>query len=177
MRGADHEAVLDLGARGGGARRQAVAVARRRAHRRGRHPARRARRAADPLPGQGGAGVGGGPAGDLFLRVRLKPHPRFRVEGRDLYVDLPVSPWEAALGAEVPVPTLDGNARVKVPPGSSSGRRLRLRGQGLPGSRGAPAGDLYAVVTIRVPKKLTKRERELFEQLASMSKFDPRRDS
>lgn len=127
------------------------------------------------VAGQGGAGVGGGPAGDLLLRVRLKRHPVFRVEDRNLYVDLAVSPWEAALGAEVPVPTLDGSARVKVPPGSSSGRRLRLRGQGLPGSRGAPAGDLYAVVSIKVPERLNKNERELFERLASVSKFDPRK--
>jgi curved DNA-binding protein len=127
------------------------------------------------LPGQGGAGSGGGPSGDLYLRVRLRPHPVFEVEGRDLYVDLPVTPWEAALGAEVPVPTLEGTARVKVPPGSSSGRRLRLRGQGLPDGAGGPAGDLYAIVEIHVPKKLTSRERELFEQLASVSKFDPRR--
>ena len=126
------------------------------------------------LAGEGSSGMGGGPAGDLYLRIRLKPHPRFRVDGRDLYVDLAVSPWEAALGAEVPVPTLEGDARVKVPPGSSSGRRLRLRGQGLPGSGGAQAGDLYAVVMIQVPKKLTKRERDLFEKLASASKFDPR---
>jgi curved DNA-binding protein len=127
------------------------------------------------VAGEGEPGIGGGPPGDLLLRIRLKPHPRFRVEGRDLYVDLAVSPWEAALGAEVPVSTLDGNARVKVPAGSSSGRRLRLRGQGLPGSGGAPAGDLYAVVTIVVPKKLTRKERELFERLASASKFDPRK--
>lgn len=126
------------------------------------------------LSGQGSPGAGEGESGDLFLRVKLKPHPRFRVQGRDLYVDLPVSPWEAALGADVPVPTLDGNARVKVPAGSSSGRRLRLRGQGLPGGGGS-AGDLYAVVMIHVPKKLTRRQRELFEQLASTSKFDPRR--
>jgi curved DNA-binding protein len=128
------------------------------------------------LAGEGEPGIGGGPPGDLFLRVRLKSHPVFRVQNRDLYVDLAVSPWEAALGAELPVPTLEGNARVKVPPGSSSGRRLRLRGQGLPGSAGAPAGDLYAVVSIKVPKKLTKKERELFEQLASASKFDPRKE-
>jgi curved DNA-binding protein len=129
------------------------------------------------LAGQGAEGVGGGPRGDLFLRVGLRPHPLFRLRDRDLYVDLAVSPWEAALGAEVPVPTLDGNARVKVPPGSSSGRRLRLRGQGMPGSAGAPAGDLYAIVMIRMPKKLTKKERELFQRLASVSKFDPRRGS
>ena len=127
------------------------------------------------VPGQGGAGVGGGPAGDLLLRVRLRPHPRFRVDGRDLYTDLAVSPWEAALGAQIPVATLDGTARVKVPPGSSSGRKLRLRGQGLPGSGGSPPGDLYAVVMIAVPKRLAKKERELFERLASVSKFDPRK--
>jgi curved DNA-binding protein len=126
------------------------------------------------LAGQGSPGAGEGESGDLFLRVRLKPHRRFRVQGRDLYVDLAVSPWEAALGADISVPTLDGSARVKVPAGSSSGRRLRLRGQGLPGGGGS-AGDLYAVVMIHVPKKLTRRERELFEQLASTSKFDPRR--
>ncbi len=73
------------------------------------------------------------------------------------------------------MPTLDGNARVKVPPGSSSGRKLRLRGQGMPGSGATPPGDLYAVVTIAVPKKLTRKERDLFERLASASKFDPRR--
>lgn len=127
------------------------------------------------LAGEGEPGIGGGPPGDLYLRIRLRPDPRFRVEGRDLYTDLPVTPWEAALGAEIPVSTLDATARVKIPPGSSSGRRLRLRGQGLPGSGGAQDGDLYAVVEIRVPKTLTKKERELFEQLASASKFNPRR--
>jgi curved DNA-binding protein len=126
------------------------------------------------LTGQGSAGIGGGPSGDLFLRVRIKPHPRFRVEGRDLYVDLPVSPWEAALGAEVPVPTLTGSARLKIPPGSDTGRRLRLRGQGLPGPDGS-SGDLYAVLAVHVPKRLTKKERELFEQLAATSRFDPRK--
>jgi curved DNA-binding protein len=121
------------------------------------------------LSGEGGEGTAGGPAGDLLLRVRVRPDKRFRVDGRDVYVDLPITPWEGALGAEVTVETLDGTARVKVPPGSSSGRRLRLRGQGLGG------GDLYAVVQIHVPKKLTDRERELFEELAQTSTFDPRR--
>jgi curved DNA-binding protein len=125
------------------------------------------------LAGEGGPGAGGGPTGDLFLRVRIRPHPRFRLDGRDLYVDLPVAPWEAALGADVQTPTLDGTARVKVPPGSSSGRRLRLRGQGFP-DPAAGTGDLYAVVKIMVPKKPTKKERELFEQLAKVSRFDPR---
>jgi curved DNA-binding protein len=127
------------------------------------------------VPGQGAPGAGGGPSGDLILRIRIRPHPNFRVEGGDLYTDVPVAPWEAALGAEVPVPTLDGTARVKVPAGSSCGRRLRLRGQGLPGNAQTPPGDLYAVVTIQVPKRLTKRERQLFQQLADSSKFDPRK--
>jgi curved DNA-binding protein len=110
------------------------------------------------LPGEG-----------LRLRVRLRPDRRFRIKGDDVETDVSVSPWEAALGASVQVQTLDGTARVKVPAGSSCGRRLRLRGAGLGG------GDLYAVVKIVVPKKLTKKERELFQKLADESKFDPRK--
>jgi curved DNA-binding protein len=125
------------------------------------------------LAGEGGRGAAGGSAGDLFLRVRLKPHPRFRVQGRDLYVELPVAPWEAALGATVEVPTLEGRTRIKVPPGSSSGRRLRLKDEGMPGQTGG-SGDLYATVKIEVPKKLSKEERQLFERLAEVSSFDPR---
>jgi curved DNA-binding protein len=102
--------------------------------------------------------------------VRLLPDPRFRViGGGDLETDLPVAPWEAALGARVSVQTLEGSANVKVPAGSSCGRRLRLRGAGLGG------GDLYAVLKVVVPKRLSKRERELFQELADTSKFDPRR--
>jgi curved DNA-binding protein len=126
------------------------------------------------LAGQGGEGASGGPAGDLYLRVRIKHHPRFRREDDDLVVEVPVASWEAALGATVPVPTLDGSAQVKVPAGSSSGRRLRLRGEGMPGP-GGRKGDLYASVRIVVPKSLQKRERELFEELATVSRFDPRR--
>jgi curved DNA-binding protein len=125
------------------------------------------------LAGEGGAGVSGGPSGDLFLRVRLRPHPRFRVEGHDLYTDLPVTPWEAVLGATVEVATLDGTTRVKVPPGSSTGRKLRLRGEGMRAPRGEQ-GDLYATVKVEVPKKPTSEERKLFEQLAEVSKFNPR---
>jgi curved DNA-binding protein len=123
------------------------------------------------LAGEGNRGAGGGPSGDLFLRVRVKPDPRFRVDGKDLYTDVVVAPWEAVLGAEVEVPTLDGSSRVKVPAGSSCGRKLRLRGQGL------GDGDLYATVKIVVPKKPGKQERELFEELAKVSKFDARKES
>jgi curved DNA-binding protein len=126
------------------------------------------------LAGEGEAGRGGGPPGDMFLRVRIRPHPRFRVDGRDLQTDLPVTPWEAALGATVEVRTLTGSARVRVPAGSSSDRRLRLRGEGLPDPQGRH-GDLYAVVKIRVPKTLSDAERALFEQLAAASHFDPRK--
>jgi curved DNA-binding protein len=126
------------------------------------------------LSGEGGRGMGGGQAGDLYLVVRLLPHPRLRVEGKDIVVDLPLAPWEGALGAEVPVATPGGEAKVTVPPGTSTGRRLRLRGEGMPDPRGQP-GDLYAEVKIMVPSRLTDRERELFSELAAASTFDPRR--
>ena len=125
------------------------------------------------LGGRGGAAVGDAPAGDLFLRVRLRPHKRFRVAGADLHSDIPVTPWEAALGATLDVPTLTGSKKVRLPAGSSSGRRLRVRGAGMPTRDGA-LGDLYARVQIRVPHTLSERERELFEQLADASTFDPR---
>jgi curved DNA-binding protein len=126
------------------------------------------------LSGKGGQGAGGGASGDLYLMVRIAPHPRYRVTGRDISVDLPLAPWEAALGASVPVPTPGGEAKVRVPAGSSTGRRLRLRGEGMPNPRGTP-GDLYAEVKIMVPRKVTPRERELFEALGRDSTFDPRR--
>ena len=126
------------------------------------------------LAGQGGEGRDGGPPGDLFLRVALKPHPRFRRRGdHNLDVDLPITPSEAALGATVAVETPTGTARVRVPPGSSSGRRLRLRGRGLP-QRGGGSGDLHAIVKIVVPKQLSDLERELYEQLAEAGAPDPR---
>jgi curved DNA-binding protein len=125
------------------------------------------------LAGEGGPGIGGGSVGDLFLRVRLKPHPRFRLDGDNLSTELPVAPWEAALGATVELKTLDGTAKVKVPGGSSCGRRLRLRGEGMPRSGGG-RGDLYAEVRILVPKKLSRAERKAFQQLAEASSFDPR---
>lgn len=127
------------------------------------------------LAGEGGQGRGSGAAGDLYLVVRILPHPRFRVDGRDIAVSLPLAPWEAALGATVPVTTPGGETKVTVPAGSSTGRRLRLRGEGMPNPRGVP-GDLYAEVKIMVPQRPTPRERELFAELAETSTFDPRRD-
>jgi curved DNA-binding protein len=174
LRGGDQEAVLELTLEevaSGGKRRISLADGRSFEVNipRGVRDGQRIR-----LAGEGEQGIGGGPPGDLFLRVRVAPHPRFRVEGRNLYTDLPVTPWEAALGATVDVRTLTGTARVRVPAGSSSDRRLRLRGEGLPDAKGGQ-GDLYAVVKIRVPAKLTPTERELFERLAAESHFDPRR--
>ena len=126
------------------------------------------------LAGQGGEGRDGGPPGDLFLRVAMRPHPRFRRRGdADLDVDLPITPSEAALGATVAVETPTGTARVRVPAGSSSGRRLRLRGRGLP-KRGGGSGDLHAILKIVVPKELSDRQRELYEQLAESSSVDSR---
>ncbi|WGL50800.1 DnaJ C-terminal domain-containing protein [Nocardioides sp. BP30] len=125
------------------------------------------------LRGQGGPGSGSAAPGDLFLVVRIADHPRYRVEGRDLRVLLPVAPWEAALGASVSVETPGGAATVKVPAGSSSHRSLRLKGRGLPNRRGAP-GNLYAELQIRVPTTVTDEERRLFEELAKVSSFDAR---
>jgi curved DNA-binding protein len=127
------------------------------------------------LSGQGGTGGDGGPAGDLFVRVRVRPHPRFEVRENDLHTEVSVTPWEAALGAKVPVRTLDGTLTLTIPPGTPSGRSLRLRGQGL-AQMGGGRGDLIAAVTIAVPTTLSDRERELFEQLAEESEFRPRGD-
>ncbi|HXB50785.1 MAG TPA: J domain-containing protein, partial [Streptosporangiaceae bacterium] len=126
------------------------------------------------LSGQGGRGSDGARPGDLYLVVRIAPHRSYRLEGRDLHADLRLAPWEAALGTSVALPTPGGEAKVKVPPGTSSGRRLRLRGRGLPNPSGKP-GDLLAEAKIVVPAKLSEAERELFEQLAAASDFDPRR--
>jgi curved DNA-binding protein len=124
------------------------------------------------LGGQGEPGRGGA-AGDLYLRAGILPHPRFRLEGRDIHVDLPAAPWEGALGARVSVETPGGDVEVTVPVGSSSGRKLRLSGRGMPNPKGK-VGDLFAHVKIMVPRHPTERERELFEELASVSTFNPR---
>jgi curved DNA-binding protein len=125
------------------------------------------------LPGQGGKGMNGGPNGDLYLNIALHPHPLYRVDGHDLYLDLPLAPWEAALGATVNVPTLAGAVSLKVPSGTSAGRKLRLAKRGLPRPNGG-AGDLFAIVQIAVPTVLTDRERALFKELANSSTFNPR---
>ncbi|MCP9827249.1 DnaJ domain-containing protein [Synechococcus sp. L2F] len=125
------------------------------------------------VPGRGGPGLGGGPAGDLFLEIRLKPHPRFRPVGHDLYLELPIAPWEAALGAEIELPTLAGTARVTVRPGMRNGQKLRLAGKGLP-RRKEGAGDLYGVIQIVMPEQIGDRERELYRELAEASAFNPR---
>ena len=127
------------------------------------------------LTGQGGPGRGSGPAGDLYLGVELEPHPRFRVGGRDLFVELPIAPWEAALGADIHFPTLAGDVTLTIPPGTSSGQKLRLRGKGLPNPAGT-AGDLYAETRIVTPKTLNKKERETWQALAKESTFNPRAD-
>ncbi|MEU0835141.1 DnaJ C-terminal domain-containing protein [Streptomyces sp. NPDC005969] len=128
------------------------------------------------LAGEGGRGRGQGTAGDLYLVVRIAPHPRYRLTGRDIHVDLPVTPWEAVLGATVPVTGPGGTAKVHVPPGTSTGRRLRLRGEGMPHPKGA-AGDLYAEIQVIVPSSPSPRERALFEELAGVSTFDPRKQA
>ena len=125
------------------------------------------------VPGKGGPGSNGGPPGALYLEIRLKPHPRYKASGHDLYVDLPLAPWEAALGTQVEIPTLDGNVRLKINAGASSGQKLRLPGKGLP-KPGGGAGDLYAVVQIMSPPSLSPRERELYDELSRVSSFNPR---
>ena len=119
------------------------------------------------LAGQGEAGERGGKSGDLFLRVRLARHPDFSVEGSDLVHEVKIAPWQATLGDQLIVPTLEGSARLKLPSGTQGGQRFRLRGRGLPGVSGQ-RGDLYVVVQISVPKKLSEREREIWEQLAQL---------
>ncbi len=125
------------------------------------------------LRGQGGKGLNGGRDGDLYLDIVLHPHPLFRPTGHDLYLELPLAPWEAALGATVEVPTLDGAVNLKIPPGTAAGRKLRLARKGL-AKPGGGEGDLYAVVQIVNPTVLSDRERELFKELAAASRFDPR---
>jgi curved DNA-binding protein len=123
------------------------------------------------LAGQGTPGLGGGPAGDLYLEVEFKPHRLYRVDGRDLYLDLPLAPWEAALGAKVKVPTPEGVVDLTVPAGSAAGRKLRLKGRGIPGN---PAGDLYVELQIALPPAETEAAREFYRTMQQELAFNPR---
>jgi curved DNA-binding protein len=124
------------------------------------------------LQGQGGPGFGGGPPGDLYLEIEFEPHERFKVDGRDVTVEVPLAPWEAELGASVRVPTPSGEVDLTVPPHSGAGRKLRLRGRGIPGE---PPGDLYAVVSIAQPRAETDAEKDAYRQLQkTFARFDPR---
>ena len=123
------------------------------------------------LRGQGGSGMGDGAAGDLYLELRLLPHPEFAVDGLDIHSEVRVAPWEAVLGTGVAVPTVTGRVKLKIPPGTTGGTRMRLAGRGLPGS---PPGNHLVTVRIDVPAKVTEREKALYESLAEASAFNPR---
>ncbi len=122
------------------------------------------------IPKKGAPGLGGGPPGDLWATIHVRAHPVFRLEGRDVYLDVPLRRSEAVKGARIEVPTLEGRATVTVPPGTDSGQRLRLRGKGIADPGGGPAGDLYVVVQIRVPRDLDEAGREALETL---ERFEP----
>jgi curved DNA-binding protein len=123
------------------------------------------------LTGQGGAGIGKGEPGDLYLEVEFRPHPFYHVEGRDVFLDLPVAPWEAALGATVKAPTPTGTVDLKIPAGSAGGRKLRLKGRGIPGR---PPGDLYVVLQIALPPAESEAARAAWRELESRLEFNPR---
>lgn len=125
------------------------------------------------LAGQGSPGLGGGQSGDLYLEVHFKPHPRYRTEGRDVYASLPLAPWEAALGAVVQAPVPDGTVEVRIPAGSQNGRKLRLKGRGIPGE---PPGDLYLVLEVVLPPANSAKAREFYQSMAKELAFDPRRN-
>lgn len=126
------------------------------------------------VPGQGEAGFGGGEAGDLYLRVRHAAHPDFSTDGADVFHELEIAPWEAVLGAEVSVPTLDGTVKLRIPPGSDNGHQLRVRGRGLPKGKTGERGDFHAVLSVQLPDKLSDEEQAQWEKLRSVSRFNPR---
>ncbi|MCK5481774.1 MAG: DnaJ domain-containing protein [Gammaproteobacteria bacterium] len=123
------------------------------------------------LAGQGTPGTGAGSAGDLYLEIEFKPHSRYRVEGRDLYLDLPLAPWEAALGAKVKVPTPQGVVDLTIPPGSVAGSKLRLKGRGIPDD---PSGDFYAMLQVALPAADTSEAKALYQKMEQQLAFNPR---
>ncbi|MGI0116718.1 DnaJ C-terminal domain-containing protein [Zooshikella sp. RANM57] len=124
------------------------------------------------LKGQGASGIGGGPNGDLFLEIELAPHPLFHAEGKDIFLNVPVTPWEAALGSAITIPTLGGKVSLKIPAGAQSGQRFRLKGRGLPGT---PPGDHYAILQLAQPAHHSDKAKALYQQLAQEeSHFNPR---
>ncbi len=125
------------------------------------------------LAGQGDPGIGQGKPGDLYLEITFNPHPLYKVENKDVYLNLPISPWEAALGATVQVPTPSGKVDLKIPPNSSSGGKLRLKRRGIPARE---AGDLYVILTIVTPKANDEKSRKAYQQFAEAFSFDPRAD-
>jgi curved DNA-binding protein len=163
--GGEHRLVIGRPSADGGARQQTVTV---------RIPPGVADGGRIRLRGKGGEGIGGGPSGDLFARIHVRPHPLFRREGRDLYIDVPISVREAILGAKVEVPTLMGRVTVSIPPGTDSGSKLRLRGKGVPHPSGGEGGDLYVVVQIKVPRGLDAAAKARIEQLEELDVPDLR---
>ncbi|MBJ6609357.1 MAG: DnaJ domain-containing protein [Candidatus Thiothrix moscowensis] len=123
------------------------------------------------LQGQGNPGIGGGAAGDLYLEITFNPHPLYRVEELDVYLELPISPWEAALGGSVKIPTPDGAVDMKIPAGSSSGRKLRLKGRGIPAQI---PGDFYVTLKVVMPDTFSDKAKALYTELALEQTFNPR---
>ncbi|MCC6501813.1 MAG: DnaJ domain-containing protein [Deltaproteobacteria bacterium] len=126
------------------------------------------------VAGKGEAGFNGGPAGDLFIETTVRPHKYFQREDTDIYLDVPITLKEALIGAEIEVPTVDGSTRIKIPPGTQGGQKLRIRGKGVPGPRGE-RGNQYVTVNIVVPKHIDERSKELIEEFSQLNPHDPRR--
>ena len=126
------------------------------------------------LAKQGGPGIGGGEAGDLYLEIEIAPHPMFSLKGNDVYLTVPVTPWEAALGADVKIPTLGGRVGLKLTPNSQAGQKLRLKGRGMPGK--PQTGDQYAILQIQTPPAQTDEQKKIYEKMGQVMPFNPRKD-
>lgn len=126
------------------------------------------------VPGHGEPGAGGAPAGDLFLRVRHAAHPEFTSQGADIVHELDITPWEAVLGAEIAVPTLDGSVKIRIPANSQNGQKLRVRGRGLPTGTAGERGDFHVVLDLKLPPAPSEAEQKLWEQIRDTSSWQPR---